>query len=386
MIQYTFTQSVKVLSKAGCISQIGEVLKESGYKKAMLIHGKGIAGTQIPSRVTESLEQEGIQHISYTNVQPDPPAEMIDEGAQLCIRQGCDCLIAIGGGSAIDTAKGINILRFNGGKILDYVDNPDYKPCTGLFCIATTAGTGSELSNGCIVTDTEHNKKVPILCFHNMCECAVLDPELTVGLSPHLTMVTGLDAFSHAAESYTTIQANVMSDLICETVMRTVAETLPVVLKDGTDIHAREKMQAAAAIGGWGLYMCGSHVGHSLAHVLGGSLHIVHGAACAYGLPGVLEIISTVCTEKVKKIGEILGAKYTGAESPQQIGQLAAEQYKEFCKKIGLPPVNNYDLSIAELKNLARQVTNETFAVFSPVPITEERALVLLQKALNKKP
>lgn len=249
MIQYTFTQSVKVLSKAGCISQIGEVLKESGYKKAMLIHGKGIAGTQIPSRVTESLEQEGIQHISYT-----------------------------------------------------------------------------------------------------------------------------------------TIQANVMSDLICETVMRTVAETLPVVLKDGTDIHAREKMQAAAAIGGWGLYMCGSHVGHSLAHVLGGSLHIVHGAACAYGLPGVLEIISTVCTEKVKKIGEILGAKYTGAESPQQIGQLAAEQYKEFCKKIGLPPVNNYDLSIAELKNLARQVTNETFAVFSPVPITEERALVLLQKALNKKP
>lgn len=383
-MQYTFTQSVKILSGAGCVSEIGEAVKESGYKKAMLVYDRGIAGTGIPERVIESLKEQEIGYISYTNVLPDPPADTIDEGARICTEEQCDCLIAIGGGSAIDTAKGINIVRFNGGKILDYETNPNYKTCSGLICVPTTSGTGSELSNGAIVSDPEHNRKVPVLCFNNMSDFAVLDPELTTGLPKKTTILTGLDAFSHAAESYTTIQSGVMSDIVCEAVMRAVVEALPKAAADGTDIAAREKMQAAAAMGGWGLYMCGSHVGHSLAHVLGGNLHMIHGAACAYGLPGVLELISPACPEKVKKIGEILGAKYTGKETPEETGRMAAEKYVEFCRKVGLEEVKDYPLSAAEMDSLAEQIVQEPFAVFSPVPVKKETALCLLKKALNK--
>lgn len=385
MIQHTFTQSVKVLAGAGCVSQIGDVLEERGYHKAILVYDRGVEAAGIPQKVIKSLENKGIGYISYTNVLPDPPAHTIDEGAAVCAENGCDCIIAIGGGSTIDTAKGINILRFNGGKLLDYETNPDYRVCSGLIAVPTTSGTGSELSNGAIVTDTEHDRKVPILCFNNMCEYAVLDPELTAGMPPRLTLLTGLDVFSHAAESYTVRQAGMMSDLICEAVMRSVVESLPAAVADGKNISARGKMQAAAAAAGWGLYMCCSHVGHSLAHVLGGSLHMVHGAACAYGLPGVLEFISAACPEKVRKIGEILGAEYTGEESAGEIGEKAADQYRQFCRSIGLPEVEDYDLTDDELDDLARQVVQEAFAGFSPVEVTEESARVLLEKALNKK-
>ena len=385
MIQYTFTQTVKILSGAECISQIGQLLEENGYKKPMLVYDKGLESTGIPNRIMKSLDEKDMRYICYTEVLPDPPAEIVEQGAKICAEQACDCLLAVGGGSAIDTAKGINILRFNGGKILDYAANPEYNVCSGLFCVPTTSGTGSELSNGAIISDTEHDRKVPILCFRNMSEWAVLDPELTLGLPAELTRLTGLDAFSHAAESYTSTQAGSMSDLLCETVMRTVVEALPAVLEDGTDIAGREKMQAAAAMGGWGLYMCGAHVGHSLAHVLGGALHMVHGAACAYGLPGVLELISEACPAKVQKIGEILGAEYTGQESTQEIGQIAAAAYSRFCEKIGLLKIKQYDLDEEQMWDLARQIAGETFAVFSPVSITEERAYGLLEKALDKK-
>ncbi len=384
MIQHTFTQSVKILTGAGCSLKIGEVVKESGYKKAMLVYDKGIESTGIQERIISSLEEKGIGHISYTNVLPDPPADTIDEGAHVCAAEQCDCLIAIGGGSTIDTAKGINILRFNGGRILDYATNPNYETCSGLICVPTTAGTGSELSDGAIISDPEHNRKVPILCYNNMSEYAVLDPELTTGLPKRATVLTGLDVFSHAAESYTTVQSGVMSDIICEAIMRTVVEELPKAVADGTDIHAREKMQAAASMGGWGLYMCGSHVGHSLAHVLGGTLHMVHGEACAYGLPGVLETISGACVEKVKRIGEILGAVYTGDETPEEIGRKAAEKYVEFCRKIGLPEVKDYAVSSEDMEKMAEQIVHEEFSSFAPVSITKERALWLLQKALNK--
>lgn len=173
--------------------------------------------------------------------------------------------------------------------------------CRGLITIPTTSGTGSELSNGAIISDTEHNLKLPILCANCMSEYTILDPELTRGMPASLTMMTGLDVFSHAFEAYTAITANMMTDLVCEKIMETVIEYLPQVIKDGNNLAAREKMQAASSMGGWMLYNCCAHVGHSIAHVLGAHFHLAHGACCSYGLSNVIvEMADTQC-EKIKK-------------------------------------------------------------------------------------
>ena len=306
---------------------------------------------------------------------------MVDAGADICKAESCDCVIGIGGGSSIDTAKGINILRFNDGKILDYATKP-MKLCRGLITIPTTAGTGSELSNGAIVSDTVKDIKMPILCVNNMSEYTILDPQLTAGMPYRLTLFTGLDVFSHVAEAYTSILANPMADLVCEKMMETVVTYLPMVLEQPDNLAAREKMQCAASIGGWMLYNASAHVGHSLAHVLGAKFHIVHGAACAYGLPAVLRRIAVPLPEKVRYIGTLLGASYTGEETPEEIGQKAAEAYVTFTAKLQLPGIEDYKVSEAVLEELAEDVAAETFAGLAPIPVTKEAAKEMLKEIL----
>lgn len=243
MVTDTFVQSVKVVTGRGSLQRIGELLEKAGYQKAFLVFDEFMKQSGVIEKITQKLQEHKIAFVEYGEVLPDPPSEIIDQGAFLCKESGCDCVVAIGGGSSIDTGKGINVLRFNEGQILDYAAK-NMKPCAGLIVVPTTAGTGSELSNGAIITDSKNNVKAPILCFNNMPEYALLDPELTVGMPYQLTLMTGLDAFSHAVESYTSKNANPMTDFICEKAMQTVIENLPIVLVQPQNLAARKKCNA----------------------------------------------------------------------------------------------------------------------------------------------
>lgn len=381
MLNYTFVQNVKILAGAGSISNIGEACVDHGYKKAFLVFDQGVKKAGIVDKIEKSLQSSNIFYIEYSKVLPDPPSNIIDEGAALCNQEKCDCVIAIGGGSSIDTGKGINILRFNEGKILDYVTK-EMRVCHGLITVPTTAGTGSELSNGAIVSNSETGEKIPVLCFNNMSEIAVLDPQLTIGMPYKLTLLTGLDVFSHCVEAYTAVSSNQMTDLLCEKMMETVHIYLPKVLENPEDVYAREKMQCAASIGGWMLYNCCAHVGHSIAHVLGGHLHIVHGAACAYGLPAVLKLIAAAIPEKVKYIGKVLGVKYIGDESKEEIGNKAAAAYQKFVSDLKLPEKQFDEISEEKFKVLVDAVVKEPFAGFTPVKIDEVTAAKLLKEVI----
>lgn len=382
MINYSLIQSVKVLQGKGIVQQVGTVLKEAGYQKAFLVFDKGMRSTGIIEKVVNSLAQQKITYIEFDKVLPDPPASIVNEGGTLCIKNKCDCIIAIGGGSSIDAAKGINILRFNGGNILDYTTK-EIKPCTGLITIPTTSGTGSELSHGAIISDIEKEVKLPLLCYNCMSEYTILDPELTVGMPKHLTLMTGLDVISHATEAYTSILSNATTDLICEKIIETVVKNLPLVVKDGNNIDAREKMQVAASMGGWMLYNACAHVGHSIAHVLGAKYHLAHGAACAYGYPSMIKFISSAVPLKVKKVGEILGAEFTGNESSKEIGEKSATAYRAFINLLGLQPIKEYNLNYSNLDELVNAVVTEPFAGLTPVKVTEEVANIMLKETLG---
>ena len=290
--------------------------------------------------------------------------------------------MGIGGGSAIDTAKGINILRVNGGNILDYADPAkEMKKSLGLMSVPTTSGTGSELSNGLIISDTEHSSKVAILVVNGMSEFAVIDPAFAAGMPKGLTIMTGLDVFSHAAEGYTSVLATPMTDMINLSLMQNVIEYLPRAVQDGSDMEARTKMHVAASMGGWMLANSSAHVGHSIAHVIGGMYHIPHGACCAYSLPVVLETVSAVLPDKVKAIGVLLGVSFAGTEDAVEIGRKTAEAYRKFAyETVGVKPVRDYVTEAADIETLAERVEAEPLAGLSPLPITKANAGEMLKK------
>ena len=201
-MDFTLYQKVKVISGRGSAKQIGSMIQEEGYCLPLLVFEEGLRNTGIIDVVENSLAESGISYHEFNQVKPNPTDMIVEKGARFCRQMKCDCVIAIGGGSSIDTAKGINVLRFNEGSILDY-ETKEVKSCSGFIAVPTTAGTGSELSQGAIVSDskTEQKKLIPTDSFEN--EYAILDPLLTQKLPANQTAFTGLDAFSHATEAYT---------------------------------------------------------------------------------------------------------------------------------------------------------------------------------------
>lgn len=382
MVNYSCMQNVKLMVGENCHTQMGEALKEAGYKKAFVVYDGGVKAAGIIDKVLDSLKAAGLSFVEFDKVLPDPPAEIVNEGGRLCEAADCDCVVGIGGGSAIDTAKGINILRVNGGNILDYADPAkEMKKSLGLMSVPTTSGTGSELSNGLIISDTAHSSKVAILVVNGMSEFAVIDPAFAAGMPKGLTIMTGLDVFSHAAEGFTSVLATPMTDMINLALMQNVIEYLPRAVKDGSDMEARTKMHVAASMGGWMLANSSAHVGHSIAHVIGGMYHIPHGACCAYSLPVVLETVSAVLPDKVKAIGQLLGASFAGTEDAVEIGRKTAEAYRKFAyETVGVKPVKDYVTGTADIETLAARVEVEPLAGLSPLPITKTNAGEMLKK------
>lgn len=382
-MDFTLIQKVKVVEGPGAVAKTGDILRLAGHVKAFVVFDNGVKNAGIADKVLDSLKAAGVEAVLFDKVLPDPPAEVVDEGAALCRQEKCDCVIGLGGGSSIDTAKGINLLRFNDGGILDYA-SPD-KPMSsspGLLSIPTTSGTGSELSNGLIISDTKNSAKVAILAVNAMSEYAVIDPELTVGMPPQLTLATGLDVFSHACESYTSILANGMTDLICEKLMETVVAYLPAACRDGRDLKARENMLVGASLGGWMLANASAHVGHSIAHVIGGKLHVPHGKACAYSLPATLAFIAPAVPEKVKKIGLILGETFAPTDTPEEIGRKTALAYRHFAyDTLGLAPLECGDV---DRDALADEVAHEVLAGLSPRPVTVADARAMLETVFSR--
>jgi alcohol dehydrogenase class IV len=385
MLKFSLVQNIKVLAGVGTAIKVGELVKEAGYKKAFLVFDSGVKAAGIIDKIIASLSASRIQYVEFDKVLPDPPDAIVNEGSKICNGEGCDCVIAIGGGSAIDTAKGITILRFNEGEILDYgKPGVQIKKSGGLISIPTTSGTGSELSDGLIISDAEHNQKVPILALNAMSEYAIIDPELTIGMPVGLTLMTGLDVFSHAAEAYTTVLSNITTDLICEKLMETVVEYLPIAIKDGANLEARTKMHVSATIGGWMLANSCAHVGHSIAHVIGANYHLVHGAACAYGFPVMIKHIAPACEVKIKKIGKILGAEFNGKESIEEIGNITAKAYITFRDEVlKLKPIKDYKLDYSNLEEIENAVVNEPFAGLCPVQVTKDKVSIMLKEALD---
>ena len=248
MLNFQFYQRVKVLYGNGSVQQIGELVSSVGYKKALVVCDPGIVATGLVDKVAASLKESGCACELFDQVRPNPPDYIVEAGAELCRKTKCDCVVGVGGGGSIDAAKAINLLRFNDSPILRFTDfSTPMNISPGLIIIPTTSGTGSEVSDGIVLSDKEHNKH-PILATNAMADYAILDPEVMVGMPPKLTIATGLDAFSHCAESMVTNVANDFVDFFVEQGVRTCVEYLPKAVRNGKDLEARGKMAIPQAV------------------------------------------------------------------------------------------------------------------------------------------
>lgn len=374
-------QNVKLICGPGCLKELGPLVVNRSYRRALLVCDPGIVAAGIIARVQAVLTAAGVESVVYDKVNPEPSHNVPNQGIIFFNTYDCDVVIGVGGGSSMDCAKSINLLRYNDGPILRFAGpNIPMKPSPHCILIATTSGTGSELSDGLVMSDDNHMKH-GCLAVNAMAEYAILDPELMVTMPPALTAATGLDAFSHACEGYTTNIASIATDHIEEAIMRTVVEWLPVAVKDGKNVEARYHMATASSLGGWMLVQAHTNAGHSVAHLIGSYYNVPHGEACAYATPWLLEFNAPALPEKVRWVGELLGAAFTGKETPAEIGAITRSAYIRFRDEVlELPPASRYKPDRSLYPVVAQGIVDEMFQMFQPRPMTVADATRILEQ------
>jgi len=300
---FSFTGAKKIVFGNGSLLTLAGHLNEHHAKNPLVVIDKNLAKTGLHEKIASILVSEGIKFTVFDKVEPEPRIELADEGVALCLKNKCDSVIGIGGGSAMDVAKAIAVIATNKGAAVDYLGlNKVPKPGLPKIMIPTTAGTGSEVTFTAVFIRKNLKKKEGMNSPHLYPDLALLDPELTLSLPPEPTAHTGLDALCHAIESYTSINASPLSEMFSLEAIALIAENLRTCVHDGKNIAARERMLLGSLYAGIGLANAGVTAVHSLSYPLGGKFGVGHGLAntillapvMAFNLPGALEKFADV--------------------------------------------------------------------------------------------
>ena len=378
---FNITRTSPVLFGVGSSMQTGVKLRALGCKKIICVTDKGVKESGVTDNIVKNMEEAGIKVIQYDGVVPDPPDYMMEECAAIAKNEQVDGVVGIGGGSSLDTAKGVNVLLGNPFPIARYHDHHlSLKPGKVLILIPTTAGTGSEVTAVSVVTDTKNNKKGAVIGPPCTATLAIVDPELTVGMPASVTASTGMDAFSHAAEALTSNSANAMSDILSEKAIALIFQNLKAAVRNGSDISARTNMSMAAMIAGIAFNDAIPHLGHAIGHALGAKLHIAHGIACALALPDAIEYVAEILPDKVKFIGTTMGLNLDGMPS-QEFGKEVAKAIRYFARDVGIPTMKELKIKKESLDAVAQDTLKDDCAHFIPREITSEKVLEMLYNA-----
>jgi alcohol dehydrogenase len=308
----------KTIFGAGALQEVGEASKALKASRALLVMDRDLSKMDICSRVQETLQKSRVKAFLYPEVTPEPAPSLADAGAAQARKENVGCIIGVGGGSTMDVAKAIGVLVKNEGKAVDYIGlGLVNKPGIPTIMVPTTAGTGSEVTFTAVFT-------------------AILDPELTLGLPPEVTATTGMDALTHAIESFTSLQAHFMSETISLNAIEIISDSLRGAVFNGKDYQNREKMMQGSYMAGLGLAMSGVGAVHALAYPLGANFGIPHGMANAVMLPYVLEYNYPGNIDKFSRIAFAMGDDENDYPD-RALAARAAKAVFELGNDIGIP-------------------------------------------------
>ncbi|MEA3454000.1 MAG: iron-containing alcohol dehydrogenase [Candidatus Caldatribacteriota bacterium] len=323
----------KIIFGPGGLSQVGAEAKRLG-NKALIVSGKSaMRKSGALDRLTHLLTENNLEYIIYENIPSDPTVETVDEGANLARKENCNLAIALGGGSVLDTGKAISAMVTNEGSVADYQEIEgkgrkfQHKPIP-FIAIPTTSGTGSEATKNAVITNTKLSLKKSIRNPWLIPEVALVDPELTLSLPPHITTICGGDALTQCIESYLGKKSQEITDALSLHAIGLIGKSLVKAVKDGKNLEARKNMAMAALLSGLCLSNSGLGAVHALSHPLGVYYKIPHGLSCAVLLPYVMEYNLPVVTKKLAKIAQSLGEDIS-LLSETEAAQRAVEKIKE---------------------------------------------------------
>jgi len=336
MKTFSFTGAKKIVFGRGSFAALAGHLAEHKVSRPLIVLDRNLAETGLREKAAGLLDAAGIEPVVYDKTEPEPPLELADEGTKIALRKKCDGVVGIGGGSAMDLAKAIAVLAANRGKAEDYL-GLNRVPGPGLpkIMVPTTAGTGSEVTFTSVFIRKKLKKKEGMNSPHLYPELALLDPELTLTLPPHPTAATGIDALCHAIESYTSLNASPLSELISLEAIGLISDNLRTAVHDGANCEAREAMLLGSLYAGMGLANAGVTAVHSLSYPLGGKYGISHGLANTVMLPRVMAFNLPGALEKFVDIAEAMGESVDDMPS-REAAWLAVEAVEALIEDCGV--------------------------------------------------
>lgn len=323
---------------AGAIKEITVDAKNRGFKKAFVCSDPDLIKFNVTSKVTDLLKAENMDFEIYSEIQPNPTIENVQSGVAAFKKAAADYIIAIGGGSSMDTAKAIGII----------ITNPEFedvrsleglsatkKPCIPIFAVPTTAGTAAEVTINYVITDVEKKRKFVCVDPHDIPVVAFVDPEMMSSMPKGLTASTGMDALTHAIEGYTTLGANTITDMFNLKAIELIAKSLRGAVENTKE--GREGMALGQYLTGMGFSNCGLGIVHSMAHSLGAVYDTPHGVANAILLPTVMEYNAEATGEKLREVAIAMGVEGVEKMSKEEYRKAAVDAVKKLSQDVGIP-------------------------------------------------
>lgn len=374
-----------LLQGPGSLALMGKEVKRLGKKKPLLVTDEIMEKAGYADQVKAILVEAGCEVAVYNGVGGEPGDKHVEAGLAEYKKNDCDFLVALGGGSPIDTAKAIGILETNGGKITDYMGADKVaKPIPPLVCIATTSGTGSEVTKFTIIADTAKDVKMLIASPFIIPTVAVADPALTLSVPPSVTAATGLDAFCHAIEAFVTKKEQPMCDVLALNAVRLVSENLRKAWCNGDDLEARANMMLASTQAGMAFNNASVTLIHGMSRPIGAVFHVPHGISNAVLLPVWAEYTYIAKPEKFALVAEAMGETVAGLPV-LEAAHKAVDAIMKLCRDVEIPPIRELIKDKEEFEKRLEKMAHDAVASGSPGNnprfVTEPRIVELYKKA-----
>ena len=361
----------------GSFQSVGVETKKKG-RKALILSDKVMDDLGYVSECRDLLQKDGIESAVYLGVKSEPIDHYVSESLELFTKEKCDVIISLGGGSCIDTAKAIAVVATNGGYIGDYMGGKkiaDKQPVPHI-AIPTTAGTGSEATDVTVITNTSNDVKMMIKQPAFLPEVAIVDPLLTVSSPKSVTAATGVDALSHAIESYISKRAHPMADTLALSAMELIVGNLKKAYDDGNNIDAREAMSLGAMQAGLAFSNASVCLVHGMSRPIGALFHVPHGFSNAMLLPAVLEFTKESCVSELATLGRLFDKEAENL-SDEEACEIAVNSVKKLCLELNIPNLQGWGIDRNEFENVVSKMAEDALGSGSPqnnpkVPTKEE--------------
>lgn len=368
---------------AGCLKDAADSIQAQGFKKGLIVTDQVLNKIGVVAQVQALLTERDVQTAVFDGTQPNPTIGNVEAGLKILSDNQCDFVISLGGGSPHDCAKGIALVAANGGKIADYegVDQ-SAKPMLPLIAINTTAGTASEMTRFCIITDEARHIKMAIVDKHTTPLISVNDPELMLAKPASLTAATGMDALTHAIEAYVSIAATPITDAVAIKAIELIQANLREAVQNGESIEAREQMAYAQFMAGMAFNNASLGYVHAMAHQLGGFYDLPHGVCNAILLPHVQRFNAKACPERLTDVAKAMGVDVS-AMTVEQGAEAAIDAIVKLAADVGIPSgIEQLGAKADDIPTLTENALKDACGFTNPIQATAEEISEIFRAAM----